>query len=233
MGSNPTPSAILVRAVLHHPSRNPVFPADNDRSAFAVPPKSAGYSRVALWVGNPGVGAHGQNNRETETPSSLTSCQTGPIRGRRRALSASHGHWSQVLDFSFHAGRQGEGDGAGALSAVPLANDSLQAAECRALRQQGRDPIEARNTARQQSALDAAKAITFAQAANRYMEAHKASWRNAKHRQQWKSTLETYAEPVIGKLSIQSIDTDLVLKVIEPIWSSKPDTTKLVLQEQV
>ncbi len=99
-------------------------------------------------------------------------------------------------------------------------------------RQQGRDPIEATNTARQQSALDAAKAITFAQAANRYMEAHKASWRNAKHRQQWKSTLETYAEPVIGKLSIQSIDTDLVLKVIEPIWSSKPDTTKL-LPEQV
>jgi integrase len=114
--------------------------------------------------------------------------------------------------------------GLGPLSAIPLADARLQAAECRALRQKGIDPIEARNAARQQTALEAAKVISFSQAAKRYMDAHKASWRNPKHRQQWENTLATYAYPIIGKLPVQSVDTDLVLKVIEPIWSTKPET---------
>ncbi len=54
--------------------------------------------------------------------------------------------------------------------------------------------------------------------------AHRAGWRNAKHAAQWEATLATYAEPVIGELSVQAIDTALVLKVLEPIWTTKPET---------
>ena len=50
---------------------------------------------------------------------------------------------------------------------------------------------------------------------------HRAGWRNPKHAAQWEATLATYAEPVIGKLSVQAIDTALVLKVLEPIWTGK------------
>src|SRR6202007_2715709 len=41
---------------------------------------------------------------------------------------------------------------------------------------------------------------------------------------QWQATLATYAEPVIGGLSVQAVDTALVLKVLEPIWTTKPET---------
>jgi integrase len=57
-----------------------------------------------------------------------------------------------------------------------------------------------------------------------YIAGHTAGWRSAKHIAQWKATLAKYAEPVIGGLSIQAIDTALVLKVLEPIWSVKPET---------
>jgi integrase len=36
--------------------------------------------------------------------------------------------------------------------------------------------------------------------------------------------LAAYAEPVIGKISVQAVDTGLVLKVLEPIWRTKPET---------
>src|SRR6516164_5697026 len=53
------------------------------------------------------------------------------------------------------------------------------------------------------------------------------SWvrrRNPKHAAQWEATLATYAEPVMGGLSVQAIDTALMLKVLEPIWATKPET---------
>jgi hypothetical protein len=57
-----------------------------------------------------------------------------------------------------------------------------------------------------------------------YIDAQRAVWRNAKHAAQWEATLATYAEPIIGGLSVQAIDTGLVLKVLEPIWTTKPET---------
>jgi len=57
-----------------------------------------------------------------------------------------------------------------------------------------------------------------------YIAAHQSGWRNEKHREQWSSTLIRYAFPVIGVLSVATVDTALVLKVLEPIWNSKPET---------
>lgn len=60
--------------------------------------------------------------------------------------------------------------------------------------------------------------------AEKYIAAHEASWRNEKHRGQWKSTLATYAYPIIGNRSVAAIDTALVVKTIQPIWAAKPET---------
>src|SRR5262249_38456578 len=76
--------------------------------------------------------------------------------------------------------------------------------------------------------IDAAKAITFDQCAACYIEANGDAWRNAKHRQQWVSSLATYVSPVFGSMSVQAIDTPLVLKAIEPIWKTKPETARRV-----
>ena len=91
-------------------------------------------------------------------------------------------------------------------------------------RHDGIDPIDARRAAKQQARLDAAKAMTFKECAASYIASHKAGWRNDKHAAQWEATLATYAEPVMGNLSVQAIDTALVLKVLEPIWTTKPET---------
>ena len=66
--------------------------------------------------------------------------------------------------------------------------------------------------------------MTFNECTKQYLAAHSAGWRNAKHSAQWSSTLKTYVEPVIGSLSVHAIDTALVMKIIEPLWSKKPET---------
>jgi len=45
-----------------------------------------------------------------------------------------------------------------------------------------------------------------------------------KHKEQWPNTLNTYAGPVFGSLPVQAIDVGLVMKALEPIWQTKPET---------
>ena len=98
------------------------------------------------------------------------------------------------------------------------------ATEQRKLRQTGIDPIQARKGERAKAALEDAKALTFREAAERYIAAHSAGWKAPRHVIHWRNTLATHAYPVIGKLPVQAIDTDLVLNVLEPIWTLKPET---------
>ena len=114
--------------------------------------------------------------------------------------------------------------GLGPLDVVSLADARTAALECRRLCQAGVDPIEQREASRTEAHLAAARAMTFDECAERYMAAHAAGWRNSKHRAQWSATLQTYVTPVLGSLPIQEIDTGLVMQVLEPIWTVKPET---------
>src|SRR5262245_20738523 len=114
--------------------------------------------------------------------------------------------------------------GMGPLHTVGLTEARSRAAGFRLQRHDGVDPIDARRAERLEGRLNAAKAVTFKECAARYIRAHRAGWRNGKHAAQWEATLATYAEPVMGGLSVQAIDTALVLKVLEPIWRTKPET---------
>jgi integrase len=114
--------------------------------------------------------------------------------------------------------------GLGPAHTVTLAKARERAHEYRNLRLEGIDPIEERKAGQLKAKLEAAKAMTFKQCAEAYIEAHKGSWRNDKHAAQWPSTLETYAYPVFGDLPVQAIDVTLVSKVLEPIWKTKTET---------
>jgi hypothetical protein len=114
--------------------------------------------------------------------------------------------------------------GMGPLHTIALAEARKRAGAHRLQRHDGIDPIDARRAERAQARLDAAKTVTFNECADAYINSHRAGWRNAKHAAQWEATLATYAEPVMGKLSVQAIDTAIVLKVLEPIWTEKPET---------
>jgi integrase len=104
-------------------------------------------------------------------------------------------------------------------------SDARQAAtECRKLRVQGVDPIDARRNERTRAKLEAGTGMTFRECAERYIAAHRVAWRNAKHAEQWRSTLAAYAFPIFGDLPVQAIDLGFVMKVIEPIWAAKTET---------
>jgi integrase len=118
--------------------------------------------------------------------------------------------------------------GLGPLALYGLSEARALAQDARRLRHQGIDPIEARRAAREETRLDDAKAMTFQQCADRYIKDHRAGWRNAKHAEQWESSLRRFTFPVIGALPVQAIDTALVRKVLDPIWTTKPETASRV-----
>jgi len=114
--------------------------------------------------------------------------------------------------------------GLGPLHAVSLADARKRAEECRKQLVDGVDPIAARESARAEQRRMAAAGQTFSQCAEAYIRTHRAGWKNAKHADQWTNTLETYCGPVFGALSVQAVDTPQVLRVLEPIWTEKPET---------
>lgn len=113
--------------------------------------------------------------------------------------------------------------GIGGYPVVSLAAARSKARECRGLLDRGIDPIEDRNAKRQADRI-ATSATTFDQCATAYITAHRPSWKNAKHAAQWESTLATYCSPVFGALPVRSVDTPMVLRVLQPIWLTKAET---------
>jgi integrase len=118
--------------------------------------------------------------------------------------------------------------GLGSAASIPLKLARQLAAQARQLRDTGIDPLAQKRKRRNDDLVAEAKATTFKECAEKYIAAHEAGWRNAKHRQQWHNTLESYVYPVIGDLPVQNIDTPLVLKVLEPIWQDKTDTANRI-----
>lgn len=114
--------------------------------------------------------------------------------------------------------------GLGSAPTVSLAKARELAALARQRRLEGTDPIEAKKAAREAQKRDENAEVTFRSCARQFIASHEPGWRNAKHRAQWPSTLETYVYPVAGDLPVTAVDTTLVLKVLQPIWSTKPET---------
>jgi hypothetical protein len=114
--------------------------------------------------------------------------------------------------------------GLGPYPDVGLAEARDKAHELRALVREGIDPIDARETERAERRVAEAKGITFKECAEKFIRAKSAEWKNDKHRAQWMATLETYVYPILGELPVGDIDTGLIEKVLEPIWTTKPET---------
>ena len=129
---------------------------------------------------------------------------------------------SWVFRYTMHGTRREMG--LGPIHTVSLAEARQKAKECRLTLLDGKDPIEVRETTTLAEALRRAKMMTFDQCAAAYIEAHRSSWKNVKHISQWENTIQVYASPVIGKLPVTSVDTDLVVKILNPIWLTKTET---------
>jgi len=117
--------------------------------------------------------------------------------------------------------------GLGRYPEVSLAEATAEAAQKRLLLKRDKvDPLEVKKT----EIAKAKGAMTFKAIAADVIEAKRPGWRNPKHAQQWENTLATYAFPVMGDLDVSAIDTEHVLAVLQPIWTTKHETATRLRQ---
>jgi integrase len=123
--------------------------------------------------------------------------------------------------FRFMKHRRAHEMGIGPLHTISLSEARQKARECRQQLLDGVDPLAARQAKR-------AKTLTFQECAEQYITSHQAGWRNPKHAKQWPATLAAYAYRVFGSLPVAAVDVGLVMKAIEPIWTTRPETASRV-----
>ncbi len=118
--------------------------------------------------------------------------------------------------------------GLGPLRYVTLAEARSKRDQMKKMLIDGLDPLSEKIRLKVERQISESKKITFEACALKYIETHKVKWKNVKHGSQWESTLRTYAFPTIGDLAVDEIDTQLVLKVITPIWTTISETASRV-----
>lgn len=115
--------------------------------------------------------------------------------------------------------------GLGGYPSVTLAQARERAREARRLIEEGIDPAERRKAAKL-ALVASQEAMTFKQATAAFLRVKQTEWRNPKHRDQWQSTLETYAFPVMGDLPVAKVELRHVVDTLEPIWTTRTETAK-------
>src|SRR5207248_9373403 len=108
--------------------------------------------------------------------------------------------------------------GLGGLSKIGLADARRKAAAQRVLLSDRVDPLHRREAENAAKKIEAARAMSFGDCAAAYIKAHEASWRNPKHRQQWKNTVATYVSPKFGSVRVVDVDVAMGMEVIEARW---------------
>jgi len=116
---------------------------------------------------------------------------TSPVSGKRRAM------------------------GLGSLDICSLANARQQSLDLRRSIFAGIDPIEQRQAKKLGVKESHQNSITFKEAADKCIKTKQAEWSNSKHKDQWVSTINTYALPIIGKMKVDLITTAHIVKLLE------------------
>jgi integrase len=124
-------------------------------------------------------------------------------------------------------GQKSRDMGLGSLNDIGLARARELAAQYRDLLVTGIDPITHRNAKRAEAAA-AIPVPDFDTLAESYLAAHRPGWRNPLHAKHWESSLKTYVSPVIGKLPVNLVTTDHVLKVVQSHWAKKSNSMQRV-----
>lgn len=130
--------------------------------------------------------------------------------------------------FRFMQDGKAHGMGLGPLHTITLAEARVKALEARKLLVDGQNPLEIKRKQKAAASLERARRMTFDQCATAYIAAHKSSWKNAKHADQWTNTIKTYASPFFGQLPVADVDTALIVKCLTPIWVGKNETATRV-----
>jgi integrase len=147
-------------------------------------------------------------------------------------LVKESGARSWVYRFMLKGTTRDVGLGTAGQGGISLADARDLAAALRLKVKAGVDPLQERHREAAQALASAQAAqvagMTFKTVAEAYIAANEASWRNDKHRQQWRNTLASYVYPVMGELPVADIRTAHVLQILEPMWADKPETASRI-----
>ena len=114
--------------------------------------------------------------------------------------------------------------GLGGFPAVTLSQAREKARDARDKIERGIDPVAERKAVKAALVLAQSRGLSFADAVDKCLAAKLDAFRNPKHRQQWRNTLDSYATPELGKMMVQDIATQDVLRVLQPLWTDKTET---------
>lgn len=112
--------------------------------------------------------------------------------------------------------------GIGPLRDVPLAEAREKATQARRLIRDGIDPIQRRDEIKAARLL--AVGMTFDTVAAKYIDEQKAAWKDERRPMNWTSSLKRLAYPTLGHKAVRNIETEDVLAVLRPIWTTKTET---------
>jgi integrase len=166
-----------------------------------------------IQVRTAGVGVHGDGG-------GLVLCVRQGATGLNRVwmfryTRYGHAHWM----------------GLGSYPDITLARARGKAQDARRSLVDGLDPLAQKRAVRaslSRRQAEQIKSLTFDQAAEQYIASHSAGWRNGDHKKQWTASLRNNVSPVVGGLPINAIDTALVLRALEPIWTTKPNVANRI-----
>ena len=111
--------------------------------------------------------------------------------------------------------------GLGGFPSVSLASARAKAADDRAAVAEGRDPLAAKR---------APAMPTFREAARAVHEVNRPRWHNAKYTANWMQVLERHVMPALGNTPLDRLERGDVLRVLNPIWTTRPETARRVRQ---
>ena len=148
----------------------------------------------------------------------------GSITGLTLHPSTTKGHGKWVLRYVSPVTHSRRNAGLGAYPTVSIAEAAKKASLMREQIAQGEDPLE------QKEAQTRAVIPTLTDAATAVHSELKPGWKNPKHAQQWWNTIEQYALPIIGSMTLDQIQPRNIADVLRPIWLDIPETASRVKQ---
>ena len=138
--------------------------------------------------------------------------RSGPTLYLRIAPGGSKS-WVQRLTID----RKRHDIGLGGYPQVSLAHARKLALQNRELAWAGGDPLALKRKS---------KLPTFKQAAEKAFEANRGRWRSEKTARNWEQGMNKHILPVIGELRIDQIGRAEVLRILTPIWTTKPEVAR-------
>jgi integrase len=103
--------------------------------------------------------------------------------------------------------------------------------EARAALARGVDPLAEREEAQRALKAERAAAVSFGEAADRYIADHRAGWR-PRGELHWRQSLAVHVLPALGAKPVGQVGVEDVLRVLSPIWSTKT-TMAVILRSRI